>query len=98
MTIEGHISRNTIPTPSSREWGQTFAIMACVCGISHWLYVQRKNLSPLLERYRNQSVSGHASRSHMRPVNEMRFIMTAANVSLEKIKTGEETLNISGSV
>jgi hypothetical protein len=89
MAIEGHINRNSVLTPSSREWGQTFAIMACVCGLSHWLFVQRKNLKALVEHYRDNSVRGHSSVSLKRPVNEMRFFMTVAEVEYVPTKIGE---------
>jgi hypothetical protein len=84
MTIEGHISRNAIPTPSSRDWGQTFAITACVCGVSHWLYVQRKNWRHYLLPHRS------SSENPMRPVNEMRYFKTAANVLYEHVRCDED--------
>jgi hypothetical protein len=39
VIVERHLSRNNVNVGDFREWGQSFTIITCACGILHWLYV-----------------------------------------------------------
>lgn len=39
VAVENHLWRYETDVGSFREWGQSVAIITCVCGTAHWVYV-----------------------------------------------------------
>jgi hypothetical protein len=88
VVIEGYLSRNGIVVGDFREWGQSFTVITCTCGILHWVYV---NL-PLMEHLSTCIWHGRwiPRKGPVLPSNIMRLIAIGAHPSL----VGEENYKL----
>lgn len=76
VAVEGHLSGNRVDVGEFYEWGQSFAIITCACGVLHWLYVSIPLLKYPLQRI--WSGSWTAPKDPMHPTNAPRSLAIGA--------------------
>lgn len=73
VAVETHLRGHDLTVPDWGEWGQTTALVACACGVGHWVWVNLHNL-----RLYYKSRGTIVENDRMLPVNVSRLVLMGA--------------------